>query len=124
MNAAESEIAAAVANLRGQNASTGHRLAAGSTRERHQRTASIEDGKHKVFDPPVPRDGRNLDHGSPWPDKPGVRRQGAKGLSSLGYSPVAWGITTLLLVTSGIVVAFHDSGASPSSVIVHLVWPA
>ena len=33
---------------------------------------------------------------------------------------MAGGITTLLLVTSGIVVAFHDSGAL-SSVIVHLV---
>lgn len=108
---AESQIAAAVAAIRGSDGPTLHRMASRPAQPSHRTPAGIQNGQPKRFAAPVVVGGpvRN-----PWPDRPGIARKIGRYLNAAAQvatrRPVEIAAVSLLV-------------AGATRVAVHLVEP-
>lgn len=122
MNAAESEIAAAVANIRGQQATRRYGVADQPAPRRDRTLAPDQNAEAKRFHPPADRPDPHVSPFGPRPGFAGTRRPRSEAVIALGRNPALWG-GAIALFTLMIMRAAAHLGVQSGPVIVHLVWP-
>ncbi len=118
---AESQIAAAVATIRGSNGPAIRRMAARPARAGHQPSGGSQNGQAKRFSAPAVGRGPVRD---PWPRRPGIAGKIRRGLEAAAAiaarKPVE--IAAFTLLAAGAVRVAVELAEPNHPVIVKLFW--